>query len=233
VRVLSLTVLIQEAIASPTTKKISGNIKSFPKLFEPESLRALEDAHQGIFSFLAFHPAADLSVTDYVRAGTLSSDSGKDVLALFTLDAAARWPIEVTDKSFANWLEVDTSVHPAYEMIRMLFDPEVPPPVPGIIFFDTFAEETEVVYVSMSELVSEQEVRKVLRRWFALAANAWQDSFRKPRGTFADRMSAALLAERAQYVRTGKTSMREWLIRSFHFLQDQKSDLVTIIAAVI
>jgi len=115
----------------------------------------------------------------------------------------------------------------------MLFDTKTPPPLPGIIFFDTFAEETEAVYVGMADLASEQEVRKVLRRWFALAANAWQDSVRKPRGTFADRMSAALLAERAHYVRTGKTSMREWLIRSFHLLQDQKSDLVTIIAAII
>ncbi len=230
--VLSLSTVIQEAAADPRLKKISGNINSFDKLLEPESLTLLEKSHNGPFAFLAFHPAVDSAVVSYIKGGTLPSDSGRDILVLFSLDAQARWATAITSESFGNWLSVDSSVHPSYELLRFLFDPEPPPPLPGIVFFSTFTAEAEVVYVNFPTVSGEAEARSFFRNLFSLVDKIWRDSAGKPSDAFTDRLAAALLKEQIEYVRTGRVSMREWLVKSMNFLVQHKSDIVTLISAL-
>jgi hypothetical protein len=230
---ISLRSVIQEAAADQNIKKLSGNIQSFADLVKPENLALLEKSHQGAFAFLAFYPAADAAITSYVHAGTLASDSGRHILALFTLDEEARWPTPVTPESFGSWLTLDAAVHPAYELVRLLFEPTAPPPLPGIAFFDTFTAETHVVYATLAGLADAGAARQSLRQLFGLAERVWQEAQRKPRGAFADRLGAALAKDGLPYVRTGRISMREWLVKSMRFLEEHASDIVTLISAAI
>jgi hypothetical protein len=229
VLVLSLSTVIQEAASDPNLKKISGNINSFDKLLAPESLALLEKSHNGVFAFLAFHPAVDSTIVSYIKGGTLPSDSGRDILVLFSLDAQARWATAITSESFSDWLTVDLSVHPSYELLRFLFDPERPPPLPGIVFFSAFTGEAEVVYVKFPLISSEAEARSFFRNLFSLVDKVWHSSAGKPSDAFTDRLAAALSKEKFEYAKTGRVSMREWLVKSMNFLAQQNSDIVTLI----
>lgn len=224
--VLSLTTILQEAAADPEWKHLSGNIRSLDDLLKPANWRVLEECHDGMFAFLAFHPAVDSGLVAYVRSGTLASDSGPNILTLFTLDAQARWPTSITNSSFESWLALDTSSHPSYEMIRILFEPQTVPPLPGIVFFDSFALETKAVYVNLSDGAEEQAVRTYLREWFALADKAWRDSKTKSADTFANRLSVALQAKNLTYFVTGRTSIREWLVQGMRFVEARGADIV-------
>ena len=228
--VLSFTTILQEAAANPIKKNLSGNIQSFDELVKPANLQLLEASHGGMFAFLSFHPAADSGLVSYVRSGTLASDSGPNILTLFTLDSQARWPMSITKNSFESWLVLDTSNHPAYKLIRSLFEPETVPPLPGIVFFDSFVSETRAVYVNLSDSPEEQVIRTYLRRWFSIADKAWRDSKTKSGTTFASRLSVALDGKKANYFVTEPTSMREWLVRALHFLETGEGDIVAPIS---
>src|SRR5215472_10903514 len=129
--VISFRTLIQEAMAPPGEKRLSGNIRSTEQLLKTESLSLLEQQHRGPFAFLAFHPEADRPITEYIQQGSLASDSGPNILALFTLSGEATFPTRLTPSSFGDWLEIDSSSHPSYQLIRFLFEPEPVPPLPG------------------------------------------------------------------------------------------------------
>jgi hypothetical protein len=222
VLVLSLVTQLEEANAFG--KNLSGNIRSFETLLRPENLAALEQAHPGRFAFLAFHPAADGPVTDYVRRGTLSDDSG-DVFTLFTLDAQARWPVKIDHTSFGEWLDVEASTHPAYHLVRMLFAPKPAPPLPGVVFFGSLSGEDEPVFASLQGLDSETEVRERLRTLFSLAHGALDNRLRPS----ADALAVALEERRLPFERGGRTSMHQWLIRTMRYLDENKGDLVSAV----
>jgi len=68
---ISLSSLVEQAVAGqPGLSRMSGNV-SVPELLKQENLESLE-RRLGfvVFGFLAFRPAADRAVRNYVEAGT-------------------------------------------------------------------------------------------------------------------------------------------------------------------
>ena len=147
--ILSFQTLIEEAISEAGQKNLTGNIRSFEKLLEPENLERLHARFHGWFAFIAFHPGADQPTLAYVQEGTLASDSGPHVLVLFTTDAQAKWPTPLKDSMSSDWLNLDTTTHPSYEMVRWLFEPKAAPPLPGILFAESFSGEGEAIFISL------------------------------------------------------------------------------------
>src|ERR1017187_538639 len=146
--VRSLQTLIEQAVESFKAHQYTGNILSVEEFLLDENIRKLEDAFDGIFAFLAFHPRADQPIVDYVQAGSMSSDSGRHVLVLF-ISEAARWPTSVTERSVRAWLELDLATHPSYELMEALFKGSTPPTPPGVAFFSRFTDSLEPVFVSL------------------------------------------------------------------------------------
>jgi hypothetical protein len=219
---ISLTTILEQVAAEAKgTKNLSGNISDFEALMEPTNLAALGSAVDA-FGYLAFHPGADQAVRRYVEEGTLASDSGRQILTLFSLGERATWPRVVNEQSFGAWLQLDTSVHPAYEMVRWLFEPYPAPPLPGLALFDSLVGDDEVVYVPLDAAADPAAVRAQLRRVFALAQEALVQ------GVFADRLGAALQRERMAYARSGRKSIREVLIRSSQVVDDRISDIAAV-----
>jgi hypothetical protein len=215
------TILEQIAAERHGEKRSSGNIADFGELMQPENLERLDAAFDA-FAFLAFHPGGDAAVRSYVEAGTLGSDSGKRLLALFSLGEEATWPTVVSRASFGDWIDVETTMHPAYEMVTWLFEPEPSPPLPGVALFRSMAGEDEVVYVGLGDAHDTGLVRERLRTVFALAHAA------VTAGTFADHLGAALQRDRIAYEKTGRKSVREVLIRSSQVARDHASDIVAV-----
>jgi hypothetical protein len=171
---LSINSLIEEAnLADPDQKRLAGNIGDIESMLKPEHLVKLEQRLGDVaFAFLAFAPKADAAVRQYVEEGTLASDAGPHILALFTLAHDAASPVEVDDEAFADWLDLDVAEQPAYRLVRLLFEPGPVPPLPGIAFFARLSEPCEVVYFDLGSLENAAKVRERLRALFALADDA-------------------------------------------------------------
>lgn len=226
--------LLEQAGASPDVKYLAGEVQSFDELLRPENLDKLAEASPGVLAFLAFHPGVDTPVTDYVKAGSLASDSGRRVLVLFSSSARVFSPTDSDDASIFSGavaipgVKVDAAIQPAYEMIRVLFEPDPSPPLPGIALFKDFTD-SEVVYAGLSGLASAGDVAGRLRDIFALAAEAGADASDR---RFADVVSVALEKRRIPHQRTGRRSAREWFVRGYLFLWDNRSDIIAVISAV-
>ncbi|MEV4443322.1 hypothetical protein AB0K09_30860 [Streptomyces sp. NPDC049577] len=228
---LSLATVLEEVLASgpEQQKNLQGNIRDLDELLQPENLARLREVAD-VFAFLAFHPAADAAVTDYVRSGTLADDSGPGVLALFTLDTPAPVPVVVDDGSFSAWLDLGGGTHPAYRMVRTLFADGFVPPLPGVLFFHDLASESGAVYVPLGRAETEDEVRTLLRRVFALAAaEADPDNARKA----VDRLCVALRKEHVDYHKTRRASLREWLVEAFQLAAERAGDIVGVVGLLI
>lgn len=228
--VISLTTQLEEAIAAPGVKNASGNIRSFEEFLAPEALVQLEKQHAGIFAFLAFHPRSDRVVTEYVKSGTLASDSGSRILVLFTLDASARFPSRIGHQSFQRWLDLDAEVHPAYQMVRERFLPERVPPLPGIILFGSFSVAAECLYVGLADAEKPEDVRQRLRQLFSLAEESFLQKHSGEPGSWVGPLAVKCQGAGLSYIRSGSSSTREWLARAYRFLAEHKGDLVSVLS---
>jgi hypothetical protein len=228
VQTISFAALIEEAVADHSAKHLSGQVTSFDRLLQEDNLIALEQSSPTVFAFLAFHPTADAAIADYVKQGTLGSDSGTKVLVLFTLDAAAH---TIGRPLTADGVQIDTGVHPAYEMVRILFAPKPPPPLPGVIFVSRFSGDGPAVYVHLNEATDVAAVRGLLRNVFALAESSYGQDENRER--FAGSFAAALQQAQIPHSQSGRTSIREWLVRAVQFAAKHQSDLIAVISAVL
>jgi hypothetical protein len=219
---LSVSSLFEEAIS--TDKRLAGNVSNFRAMLEPANFAKLNEIAKA-FAFVAFHPSADAAVADYVKSGTMSSDSGPNILALFTVDVVASTPTQVDKDAFAPWLEIDTSVHPSYQLIRLLFEPKAVPPLPGIAFFRELGTNAEAIYVRL-KAESESAVREELRLIFSLADRSVLEAHEVK---YMDRLAVSLQRQRIEYFKTNRVSLEEWLVRSYQIVGDHAGDLVSVV----
>lgn len=224
---VSLTELIEQAVADPNQKNLTGSLEDFMRLLGEENLARLEAAHQGAFAFLVFHPSADGYIADYLRRGTLGSDSGPKVLAFVTLDEDA---MSAPSSPVPDGVAVDGRIHIAYEVTRSLFSPQAPPPLPGVVFTGGLSGANDAVYTPLGDVADEDDVRSRLRLMFSLADQALDAS--RDRSDFPDRFAKALVSEGIAYQRSGRRSLAEWVARSYHLIVDHGLEWVTVLGGV-
>lgn len=222
--VLSLQSLLEEA-ASDGSKFDSGNIRNLPALLEPTNLARLREFGR-VCCFLAFHPTGDPPVAEYLRSGTLPDDSGPDVLALFTLDEPAPIAVPVGQGSFTSWAEIGVGAHPAYRLVRSLFEDKRVPPLPGLIVFEDFVTDTDGLYIPLGGLDDEHALRLHLRQLFSDIGHAGRHA--KPGKLLRD-LGVRLRQRGIDHERTGRKPMREWLLQGFQLTRDNYGDIVSTI----
>jgi hypothetical protein len=227
---LSFSRILQESATPDGTKYYSGGIKNLEELLRPENLTKLESLHVGIFCFLAFHPSIDNFVAEYIEKGSVASDSGRQILVLFIANTEFRSPkkIEKSDLNFG--LELETSIHPAYEAVEVLF-PTKKVDLPGLIFFDRFVDATNSIYVPLAGTQSVDNVATLCRTIFSLAQNSYNDANKKGKD-FSNNFSVQLEMKRIRYERTQKISFREWLIKIGSKVYDHRGDIISVLSSL-
>ncbi|MFF1767072.1 hypothetical protein [Streptomyces sp. NPDC058249] len=225
---ISLVELIEHAVSDPHQKNWTGSLEHFDEMLRQENLAQLEAAHRGAFAFLVFHPSADIHVAEYVRVGTLASDSGPRVLTFFTLDESAT--VSQSSAVLAGG-PADTAVHLSYEMTRRLFSPTVPPPLPGVIFIGQLSTDGDAVYVPLGDLQDDSGVRERLRILFSLADQALVEDVDP--AEFTNRFSRKLIPLKIEYSRSGKAPLGEWLAKSYRRVVSHGWELVTLVGGVL
>lgn len=227
--VVSLTTLVQEAAASGDAKHLSGNIQNAADLFNDANLERLDAQYAGVFAYLAFYPATDQPIVEYIKQGSLASDSGPRILVLFTLDSQASSATSLPQNAFGSWLQLDASEHPSYRLIRTLFGQKATPPLPGIAFLPQLTGEHEVAYVPLQGLSDAAAVRDKLRTLFSVADHTYQElRGDQPRSQFTDRFAVQLQKDRVPFETSGSTSLSEWLVRGYQFVGDHAGDIVSV-----
>jgi len=226
-QVIPLRTLIEQARADDNIKHLSGEIESFAELIKPESLNLLAEQSPGVLAYLAFHPAADTPVAEYVKNGSLSSDSGRRILVLFAADNVnlTAGLSDATTVLSIPGIKVESGICPSYEMIRLLFEPDPSPPLPGIAFFKSFAAGAEAVYVSLDRLETSLQVTERLRATFSLVTEV---GYPASPDKFADKVSVALQKQRLPHTRSGRKSLGEWFVRGYQYIYDHRSDIVAV-----
>lgn len=225
--VISL-VAIAEEIASAGVRGQTGNIRNGAGLFDRANLVQLS-ASAKAFCFLAFHGTGDEAVADYVRSGTLPDDSGPDVMVLFTLDEPAPVIVPITSGSLRAWAEVQLGIHPAYRMVRSLFVDKPAPALPGLVVFGDITTDTAGVYVPLSDLDSEQEVRRRLREVFLEVEHTTAKA--KP-GKLLDDFEGRLRKRGLAFETTERRPVREWLSEGLRFTKEHYGDIVTTLGLI-
>jgi hypothetical protein len=193
-------------------KNLTGQLRDLQSLLE--NAERLQNIQSVAYSFIAFHPAIDRAVTDYLAAGSVSSDSGRDVLVLFFANNDFELPREVEQSDLDVGLHLDPSVHPAYEVVQRLF-PHKPVEIPGIVFFDRFINTRHAVYVPLQNADTPLKVRQICQKLFHLASDAFKSS---PNADFIERLRVLLAGKAVPYKATDQMCFKEWLLQSYNFL---------------
>lgn len=224
--VISLKTLLEYALdVESGEKRVSGNVRSFETLFEAGTIVHLDRQHSGVYSLLLFHPTADSPISEYLSTGALGSDSGPRILTLFTVATEARVPLAIPSSAASDWPQLDRASHPAYTILRTLFEPKPPPALPGIIFMGGLDIHEECVYASLAGIRDSVDARTRIAHLLALADRAIGHKVRRER--FANDFAVLLRREGAPYSRSGRTSVREFLISAFRMVSKHKGDIVT------
>ena len=116
----------------------------------------------------------------------------------------------------------------------MLFNAKPMPAFPGVALFSTISDCSDVVYIPL-KAPSSASVREQLRRIFELCERSLPISFdgKREKWNFEDRLGAALLLASLPYVRTGKTSIREWLVRSVILARKHGGAIVSAVGKLV
>lgn len=229
--VLSISSLIEESmLGGQGVDRLSGNVLDPDRLFDVDSLRALEEAHSGVFGFLAFDPRVDDVVSEYLLSGTLAVDSGPRLLVLFTVATQASVPTVLTRPSL-SWINLDESELPARRLVREVFESLEPPPLPGLLMFESFTNQADILYFELGSAEDVGELRDRLRGVYGLA-----DHLAASESVGAGRFNRTLAVEaqrrRLAFRQAGRASMRVRFIRTYQMLGDNAGDIVAALGLI-
>lgn len=225
-RALPFSKILEEAVyAEEGVKKLSGSVRHLDDLLNPDNIRKLESLHRGPYGFLAFHPAVDRVVQEYLDAGTVGLDAGSNFLVLFFCK-----DIEVSSSRVLEWdagIEIRADSHPAYEFIRT-FEFDEPIQLPGLVIFDRLVERELAVYVTLSRLSTVEGVAELCRRVFAISNECFRTDIDPDKKAF-DMLCVKLKRANIEYVRLGAMSFREWLLGAFRLATKYSGVIGTVV----
>lgn len=220
--IMSLSTVLEQASPLASDRHMTGIIQSLDDLLDPHNLARLEGM-ASTFCFLAYDARADSAVADYVRTGTLADDSGPEILVLLAVGTRAPSPVRIES---TDWIDIAAGTHPAYQLVRMLFDGRPVPTLPGLVFFHGLLAEQQAVYIPLADLRDELGVRSRLRTVFAMAEHAVSHHGSEQ---VVSQLCLALRRDKIEYEATVRTSLREWLIRAFRLVRGHAGDIATVV----
>jgi|GEM_PF-3814683 len=202
-----------------------------------ENFAALDRQHSGAYAFLAFHPAADKNVVEYIGEGSLGDDAGSHILALFLQgNNTPQIPREVRHSDPLLGINLSFEAHPAYELANKFFPGEARPQLPGIVFFNRLLLVTSSIYVIL-EGTDKQHIQAQCRRVFDAAnrsaekikeggdAKMWRIDF--------DRFAGHLFDLNVSYRRAGKKGVRSAAFIASAWIKKNAGSIVVAIPKLV
>lgn len=200
-----------------------------------ENFAALDRQHTGAYAFLAFHPAADKNVGEYIGEGSLGDDAGSHILALFLGNSTPQIPREVRHSDPLLGINLSLEAHPAYELANKFFPGDARPQFPGIVFFNRLWNVSSSIYVIL-EGADKQQIQAQCRMVFD-AANRSADKIKEGdekmwRVDF-DRFAGHLFDLNVSYRRAGKKGVRSAAFIASAWIKKNAGSIVVAIPKLV
>jgi hypothetical protein len=227
---LSLARLLEEAAADRTSDRAAGAVEDLNKLLTSDSMQKLNEYHDGIFAFMAYHPAVHSAFADYLSSGALSSDSGRAVLALFVVNREARTPQPLSSLQPIPGVTVDHEVDPSYRFIEKILPLDSRQPLPGILVFPSLIDRSDSAYIPCADLDNKAKISTRCQQVFLTAARIYTGSDRTPERF--DEFCEHLMRDSIQYYRLGRRSTGEWLIQTYRLTRAHGKDIATAVQKI-
>ncbi len=208
-KILSLEKVAEEAGYITEGARYAAGAVANIRTFE-QNFKALDQKHRGAYAFVAFHPAADHSVEEYIADGTLGDDAGPDILALFLIEPIApRMPRELKRADVRFGVTLSLQQHPAYELVRQFFPRKAIPRLPGLVFFDRLYKPESSIYVLL-EGTDKAQLRLQCRTAFEAANRSLRKARTKAKSSRIDfdRLAARLVEINVPYQRAGAKGIK-------------------------
>jgi hypothetical protein len=218
--------LAEQAVSEPATKHLAGQLKSYDELLKPETIDAVDVAHDGVYGILAFDEELDTHIAQYVSSGGLEKDSTDHLLILYASGPEAESARSVHHPlEEISGIQLEGDANASYEFVRSAFREGRNPRLPGVLFMSRLATDVEAVFLSASDTASQNEARSVLAEGFRQASAASG----VPPEKFAEKLSLSFARSplSSRYQRTGSMSASEALIKFWRRLLSQRKDIMS------
>lgn len=221
---ISLTQLAEQALSDDNVDNFTGNIQSFNELLKLETLIELDNNHKGVYLILAFDPASDHLLLDYIKSGHLANDSPDSLLVLYCLDSVKEEKLNV-DIGFPV-----IASHPAYSFVRSLFGDQRSPILPGFVILSRLSEKSEPIFISLLN-TKPDSLRLVCAKVLTLS-----DQVHKRYGmaNFSQNLSLELAKTnlRKEYIRLESTSAYEAFLKFWGSVLHHRKDIISFIKLI-
>lgn len=222
----NLRPLLEALSATPGLKKASGEVTDPQALLDAGALARLDAQHGGAYVFFLFDALADPAVAAYLATGSLASDSGQQVLALYErLPRAGSVPGATAP--ILPGLAVETE-NPIVAFGRSLF-PDAFLTLPGLLVVRRLTTPADCVNVAL-EGKSREDVTASVRKVIALVSRAVAEA--PQQNDFAQALGVALAKAGLKYTRSEGRSLQEHLARLLRLLWTNRRDLAAVIPVV-
>jgi hypothetical protein len=219
--------LAEQAVSDPATKNLAGQLRSYDELLKPETIVAVDAAHDGVYGILAFDDELDTHIARYVFSGGLEKDSTDHLLILYASGPgeSAR-PVHHPLEEIPG-IQLEGDANASYEFVRSAFREGRNPRLPGVLFMSRLAMDVEAVFLSAADTASQNEARSVLVEGFRQASA----TSGVPPEKFAEKLSLSFARSplSSRYQRTGSITASEALIKFWRYLLSQRKDIMSAI----
>ncbi len=223
VKVLALSRVIESAITNGQ-KNLTGEVQDSSKLFDHESLKALERSHNGIFCFLGYVPDIHEEVHKTLVSGELTLHADDQTLVLFVSDIAPAVPRKLNE-DVSSWLQISGSEN---EMLRFVREalPGSALNLPGLLLLERLTGKSSVIYVPFhNQKKSPTEIADLTftacHLFNTTAINATSD--------FASYLQIELTKHGVNYAGGDSISLTEGLYRLQQFIRQYGGAIVSLI----
>lgn len=219
--------LAETALASNDRNNASGDVQSIERLLSPDTLHALDAAHQGVYAFIAYDADTDKALSEYVTAGHLENHATSSVLALYISDPNASWEAD-WPQDLPTGLISGQRTHASYLYVRACFR-DKPPRLPGVLLLARLSTPSEPIFVSVATVPSDRLtdfMNELLHYVTTLVAQG------NPAEHFAEAFAAGAAKSdwlHSRYQRRGSSSSQENLMRLWGWLLRNGKDLIGVL----
>lgn len=219
---------LYESVLNAGRRNFTGIVQDPKELVKPENWATMDTAIRGVYCFLAFHPRFDSAVFEYVCSPSFPSDTGSNVFAFFTIDASAITPRTLNKTLWPNWLSVEESNYPAYEVVQLLFPSDRPPVLPGVLIAHRLGEPCEPIFVPVDRNMKGDSLSSFMRSLFLYVDESYRRSLSE-RVPVASVLGPLLARNDVAYSRLSPLTFGEWFFKSLHFIKRKGGDIATIV----
>lgn len=209
-------------------KNATGLIKDVELLLNSNAIESLQKKHKGIFCYLALDTQIDSELYEYIKTGSLASESGDNLIILYSINTNINSIKVIENDKLQDFFDFDYKSNINIEIIQALYGDNLIPSLPGLLVFDNLPNSIKSIYIPFMDskfgnnLNCLREVIRILRK-------SCQNDY-NPNKSIIEEVSIQVAISNINYHKNSKYNFKEHIINIYRNLIKIKGDLISLIA---